>query len=305
MKSTSFLLGFLLIPFFVIAQKSKKDTAKHVTLDTMTVTAPAGPRPFQYSAPKIWEISHTQIALSFDMLEKTAKVREWVKLRPYFYATDTLVLDAKGLRIDSVELVTKTGRQSLRYSYNDDQLTIRFTGKYTRTDSLELFFKYTAMPYALPTGGSAAISDDRGLYFINTDHKSPNKPAHIWTQGETESNSHWMITIDKPNTRFTTQVELTIPDSLTTLSNGALVKQIKGAGKMRTDIWRMDLPIQPYAVMFAISNYSVVKDHWRNKEVSYYVEPAYARYANLMFRNTPDMMEYFSQRTGVPYPWNK
>ncbi len=68
---------------------------------------------------------------------------------------------------------------------------------------------------------------------------------------------------------------------------------------------KMDKPIQAYAVMFAIGKFTILKDHWRNKEVDYYVEPAYAPYGREMFRNTPEMMEYFSTITGVPYPWNK
>ncbi|RYE23027.1 MAG: hypothetical protein EOP51_11705, partial [Sphingobacteriales bacterium] len=142
------------------------------------------------------------------------------------------------------------------------------------------------------------------LYFINTDYGIPNKPAQIWTQGETEANSHWMPTIDKPNTRFTTQIELTVPDSFKTLSNGELIKQTHN-GNLRTDVWKMDKPIQAYAAMFAIGKFSVIEDKWRGKEVSYYVEQDYEPYARDMFKNTPAMIEYFSGITGVAYPWNK
>lgn len=290
-------------PTILYAQEPAKDST--VNLDTITVSVPAGPAPYQASAPRAWEIINTRIALSFNGMERTADAREWLKLRPYFYATDTLELDAKGMRIDSVQLVGKKGSTPLRYTYADDKLKLTFDRKYAATDTLQLYFRFTAMPYASKTGGSVAITDDRGLYFINTDHRSPNKHAHIWTQGETEANSHWMVTIDKPNSRHTTQIELTVPDSLTTLSNGALVKQVKGANGMRTDVWKMDMPIQVYATMFAISKYSVIKDKWKGKEVNYYVEPEYAAYAKNMFKHTPEMMDFFSTRTGIQYPWNK
>jgi len=284
---------------------SKDTAAQHITLDTLTVTAKAGPDAYRASATHVWDFKNTRIALSFNRKEKTADAKEWIKMRPFFYPTDTIVLDAKGMRIDSVELVTKKGNAHLNYTYENNQLTIRFGHLYHSSDTVELYLKYKAMPYASATGGSAAISDDRGLYFINTDYAVPHKPAQIWTQGETESNSHWLICVDKPNTRFTTQVELTIPDSFQTLSNGAMIKSIKGKNGMRTDIWRMDMPIQAYATMFAIGKYSIIKDHWKNKEVNYYVEPEYAPYARKIFNNTPEMIEYFSKRTGVSYPWNK
>ena len=284
--------------------RAQKDTVQ-VNMDTLVVSAAAGPQVYRASATKVWEIKNTRVALTFNWLEKTAGVHEWIRLRPYFYATDTLVLDAKSMKIDSVMLVGKKGNTKLNYTYEKDMLKVRFDRQYKMNDTVELYLVYTAMPYAEQTGGSGAITDDRGLYFINTDNKVPHKPAQIWTQGESEANSHWMITIDKPNTRFTTQIELTVPDGMTTLSNGSMIKQIPGKDGKRTDIWKMDMPIQAYAVMFSIGKYSIVKDHWKNKEVNYYVEPEYEPYARLMFNHTPEMMDYFSQRTGVPYPWNK
>ena len=301
-------IPFLLIAGLLFAANTTaqtKDTAQFVDLDTITVSATAGKPVYRETAPKLWDITHTRVALSFDRKAKTATAREWITLHPYCYASDSVVLDAKGMKIDSVMQVAGNSVVSVRYVYAADKLTIRFARKYTSRDTLVLYFRYTAMPYAEKTGGSAAISDDRGLYFINTDGQSPTKPAHIWTQGETESNSHWLITIDKPNTRFTTRVELTIPDSLVTLSNGSMVKQVKGSKGMRTDIWQSDLSIQAYAVMFAIGKYSVVKDKWMGKEVNYYVEPEYARYASGMFAHTTDMLSFFSRRTGVTYPWAK
>ncbi len=313
------VLCLLLISVYgATAQTGATDTIRsgdtqYVLMDTLRVSVPAGPIQYRSTEPRVWNIQHTRIALSFDMKQQTATVKEWIKLRPYFYATDTLVLDAKGMKIDSVLLtgvrlntaVTRPCSDNQpRYIYEHDQLKIYFCNTYFATDTLELHLQYTAMPYAANVGGSSAITDDRGLYFINTDNKVPYKPAQIWTQGETESNSHWMITIDKPNTRFTTQVELTVPDSFVSLSNGAMVKQTKSNG-YHTDVWKMDMPIQAYAVMFAIGNYSFVKDKWKDKEVIYYVEKSYEPYARLMFKHTVEMMDFFSKRTGVAYPWNK
>jgi len=304
MRSFFSLLSLMCFAIVSYAQSPSKDTIQEITLDTLTISAPAGPQVYRGAAPKLWEIVHTRIALSFNFKEKTADAKEWIKLHPYFYPTDTLVLDAKSMHIDSVAIIQKKVVTPLNYTYENDQLKIFFGCIHSSTDTLELYLKYTAFPYDEGKGGSAAIVDDRGLYFINTDYSVPHKPAEIWTQGETESNSHWMITIDKPNTRFTSQVELTVPDSFVTLSNGNMIKQVIGKGT-HTDIWKMDMPIQAYAVMFAIGKYAIIKDRWKNKEVNYYVEPEYAPYAKKMFNNTAEMMGYFSERTGVPYPWSK
>lgn len=62
-----------------------------------------------------------------------------------------------------------------------------------------MYFEYTSKPDEVEQTGSAAITEAKGLYFINPRGEEPEKPTQIWTQGETEANSVWMITIDKPN----------------------------------------------------------------------------------------------------------
>lgn len=273
-------------------------------MDTVTVSAFSNPMNlYRATAPQEWWILHTHAALSFDYKEKTANGRATLSLQPYFYATDSLVLDAKGMDIKSIQL--EPGHQVLAYTYDSSRLHIRLDKSYTRYEQLKLSVEYVARPYARTAkGGSAAIRDDRGLYFINTDSTVAGKPVQIWTQGETESNSNWLPTIDKPNMRTKVELDLTVPSQYKTLSNGALTG-MKEHGATRTDTWKMDQPIQVYAIMFAIGDFHIAKDHWQDKEVNYYVEPAFAPYAKTMFQNTPGMIGFFSGITGVPYPWNK
>jgi aminopeptidase N len=301
------LFFLLLITLIASCGPGRKVVSKQVTLDTISVSAANNPIDiYRASAPREWDIIHTRVALSFNFKEKTANGREWLSLHPYFYTTDSLVLDAKDMQIDTVSFAGNGPEAAkLSYTYADDKLHIKFSKHFIAVDIIQLYISYKAMPYKEPVGGSSAITEDRGLYFINTDHAIPGKPVQIWTQGETESNSHWLPTIDKPNTRFTVQVELTVPDSMQTLSNGFLQIQQHHDNGMRTDIWLMDKPIQAYAVMFAIGRYAIVKDNWQGREVNYYVEPEYEPYARLMFQHTPEMMDFFSNATGVPYPWNK
>jgi len=90
-----------------------------------------------------------------------------------------------------------------------------------------------------------------------------------------------------------------------TLSNGKLMSQKRNTNGTRTDYWKMDLPHSPYLFFLGVGNYAVVKDSWRGKEVNYYVEPEYGPVAKKIFGNTPEMMEFFSKITGVPFPWVK
>ena len=139
-----------------------------------------------------------------------------------------------------------------------------------------------------------AITDAKGLYFINPKGEEKDKPTQIWTQGETEANSVWMVTIDKPNQKTTEEIYMTVPSRFTTLSNGLKISEKKNADGSRTDYWKMDLPHAPYLFFMGVGEYSVVKDKpYKGKEVSYYVEPSQAPYAKGVFGNTPEMIAFF------------
>ncbi|RZK88878.1 MAG: M1 family peptidase, partial [Hymenobacter sp.] len=168
-----------------------------------------------------------------------------------------------------------------------------------------VYIDYTAKPDELKVAGSAAITDAKGLYFINPDSATKGKPVQVWTQGETEGSSAWFPTIDRPNQKTTDEIAMTVPAKYTTLSNGQLVSQVAAGPGLRTDTWKMDLPHSPYLFMMAVGDFKIYKDTWRGKEVSYYLEPKYAPYAKQIFGSTPDMLEFFSTRLGVEFPWNK
>jgi aminopeptidase N len=208
--------------------------------------------------------------------------------------------------INDTSITESTYKSPLKYVYEDDKLTIQLDKEYNRNQQYSVFIDYISKPNELKkVGGSQAITEDKGLYFINPDGKEKNKPKEIWTQGETQSNSVWMPTIDRPNERMTQEIYITVENKYVTLSNGELASTMDNGDGTRTDYWKMDLPHAPYLAMMAIGEFAVVKDKWRDKEVNYYVEKEYEPYAKAIFGNTPEMLEFFSNKLGVPFAWNK
>ena len=67
----------------------------------------------------------------------------------------------------------------------------------------------------------------------------------------------------------------------------------------------MDLPHSPYLFFIGIGDYAVIKDSYKGKEVSYYIERAYEKEARKIYGNTPQMIAYFESKLGVAYPWVK
>ena len=277
-------------------------------LDTLTVSAPRLDSPVSYELPKDnpsakreMDILHTDLNLSFDWEKQHVLGVAKIKVKPHFYDSDMLYLDAKGFDIHSIKL----GAQELKYEYADSKLAIELGKKYTRNESFEITIDYTAKPNEGGEGGSAAITSDKGLFFINPLNEEVDKPQQIWTQGETENNSRWFPTIDKPNERCTASIRLTVQDRFKTLSNGLLQSSTKNNDGTRTDHWVMDMEHAPYLFMLAIGEFSVTQDRWRNIDVDYYVEPSYESSARKIFNHTPEMLDFFSDKLDYVYPWQK
>lgn len=270
---------------------------------------------WQSSADKDWVIKHTDLSLSFDWENHRINGTAILTVQPYFYQQDSLVLDAYGMDIISIayhipENVKIPYMDPIDFTYSDSQhLVLRFPSPITADMPQKIKIQYVANPDRVVGEkinlSNTAVRDDKGAYFINTDHERPFIPMQFWTQGEPQSNCHWFPTIDQPNQKHTQRIELLVPDSMTTLSNGLLQSSTKIDGQMRKDIWLMDQPHSVYLTMLAIGNWVKVEDKWNNIPVDYYVEPQYEGHARAVFGNTPEMIEFFSNYTGVPYPWKK
>lgn len=259
------------------------------------------------SPERLTDIVHEKLDVRFDWNKRYLYGKATITAHPYFYPSSTAVLDARGMEIRRVaELKNLADTITLKYTYDDKSIVIDLGRQVKRSENYTLFIEYVSKPDELrDLSGSAAISQDKGLYFINPDGAVPGKPRQIWTQGETQANSVWMPTVDRPNEKFTDEIYMTVEDKYVTLSNGQLSDSKKNADGTRTDHWRMDLPHAAYLVMMAVGDFAVVKDKWRDREVSYYVEPQFEPYARMTFGKTPEMIECFSQRLGVDYPWPK
>ncbi len=311
-------LPILLAASLLASCSGQKKTANNANTNTTTTGtgttavkepawAPKAPLyPYQPSRERKFDLLHTQLDVRFDWAKTHLLGVATLSLKPYCYPESKLVLDAKGFDVHKVGIVRGPVKYELKYEYDGAKLSIDLGKEYTAADTLKIIIDYTAKPNELEAQGSAAIQGAKGLYFINPDKSDPSKPQQIWTQGETEASSCWFPTLDAPNERATQEIAMTVDKNFVTLSNGLMVSSKDNGDGTRTDVWRQSLPHAPYLAMMAVGEFAVVKDTpWRGREVSYYVEPEYAPYAKLIFGNTPEMLEFYSNRMGVEYPWEK
>jgi aminopeptidase N len=245
----------------------------------------------RYTRSHDYDLVHQRIELtgiSWDSLSFDGKVTSTlVSLRP---GLDSVILDA-GHLLDITRATA--GNTSLRTSRHGDTLVVHLAAPAAFGDTVRFAIDY-----------AARIDNGHGLTFKKAEAGHAHYPQQIWSQGEDDNNHDWFPTYDFPNDKLTWELVATVPAEYTVVSNGKLISDTKSAGG-HTVHWSQEEPSASYLVSLVVAPLAKVSDTWRGKPVDYYVYREDSALAMPLFKVTPDMIEVYSQLTGVPYAWHK
>ncbi|MBC7973707.1 MAG: peptidase M1, partial [Myxococcales bacterium] len=239
----------------------------------------------RWAPDRVVDIQH--LALALDVDPDTRSVAGTVTLRTRVIAagTRTVVLDAVELTIESV---TAHG-QAAGFHHDGKKLRIELAEPAAAGSELVIAIAYRGAPR-------------RGLYFIAPDEAYPTKPTQVWSQGQDEDSRYWFPCFDAPHEKATSELQVTVPAGLFAVSNGTLVSD-RTEGDRRTLHWRLDVPHSCYLITLAVGDFATIETRWRDVPVVYYVERGREAACERTLARTPEMLELFSQKFGVPYPY--
>ena len=243
-----------------------------------------GTRP-RYAPDRPIDVEHYRIAVALFPAERRLTGTTTVTAR-------VLAPELKRVRLDAVELeigaVTIDG-QARRFEHDGRNLTIDLGGVRREGDRVVVEVTYAARPR-------------RGLYFVGPDEGYPDKPAMAWTQGQDEDSRYWFPCVDTPHEKATSEVIAEVPAAWSALSNGELVGE-HTEGDRRTFHWRHDQPHSCYLITLAAGELATIEERWREVPVTYHVVRGREDAARRTLDRTPEMLELFSSRFGVAYPY--
>jgi aminopeptidase N len=241
-----------------------------------------------YARSKDYDLQHSKVALQFDLDHRKVigDVTHTVSLLRD--GLDKIWFDSVGLQIESVQV----NRSKATFQTTDARLIVALPKTSKSGDTYEIEIKYEGKP-------------TKGLYFILPDKNYPNTPKQIWTQGESEDTRYYLPTYDYPNDRLTTETILTVPSDWLTVANGRFVGTTDAGGGLKTWTWRESQPSSTYLFTVVAGEFAEAKDKWRNIPVTYYAPKDRGDRLMPNYGRTPAMIEYFSKRLGVDYPWEK
>jgi aminopeptidase N len=241
-----------------------------------------------YARHRDYDLQHSRLALRFDVEQKKVIGDVTHTLAILHDGTSKIEFDSVGLTIQSVTM----NKAPAKFTNTATKLIIPLLAAAHSGEKFEVDIHYEGKPA-------------KGLYFILPDKAYPDRPKQIWSQGESEDTRFYLPTYDYPNDRLTTETILTVPASWITVANGKLINVSKAADNMKTWTWRESLPSSTYLITVVAGEFDEVKQSWRGLPVTYYAPKGRGDRLLPNYERTPAMMELFSKKLGVDYPWEK
>ncbi len=241
-----------------------------------------------FARSKDYDLQHSKVALKFDVPERKVIGDVTHSISLYRNGLEKVWFDSVGLQIQSVAV----NKAPAKFDAKDGKLYVSLPKTAKAGDKFDIEIKYETKPH-------------KGLYFILPDKDYPNRPVQIWTQGESEDTRYYLPTYDYPNDRLTTETILTVPAEWLTISNGKLIGVTDSGSGTKTWTWRESQPSSTYLFTVVAGELAEVKDTWRNMPVTYYAPKDRADRLSPNYNRTPAMIEMFSTKLGVDYPWEK
>jgi aminopeptidase N len=241
-----------------------------------------------FARSKDYDLQHSKIALRFETEQKKVIGEVTHSLSLLHDGLETISFDSVGLQIESVRI----NKSTAKFATSESKLVVTLPKGAKAGAKYDVEIKYQGTP-------------SKGIYFILPDKDYPNRPLQVWTQGESEDTRYYLPTYDYPNDRLTTETILTVPASWLTISNGKLISVTDARDGMKTWTWRESQPSSTYLITVVAGEFVEVKDSWRNIPVTYYAPKDRGDRLSPSYSRTPAMIELFSKKLGVDYPWEK
>ncbi len=258
-------------------------------IKSATFLAPLdSPEHRKYAPDREIDILHLALDVTPDFKLRTVAGKATLRFKPIAKPFQELKLDAVDLAVESLTATEKI----LGYQVTDKQILVTFEQPIPPDKEASVTITYRAEPAS-------------GLYFRTPEMGYKQGDTHLFSQGEEIEARHWYPCFDSPNEKFTSEMTCHVPEGMTVVSNGRLVAEEKDANGLVSVRWLQDKPHVNYLISLVAGYFKKVEDKYKDVPLAFYTPPSEINEAPNSFRDTRDIMAFFEQEIGVPYPWAK
>src|SRR5688500_17988523 len=94
------------------------------------------------SVTRHFDLVHTKLDVSFNWKERYLYGKAEITLHPHFYSSNELVLNARGMKLNAVEVVRSSGKKPLDYIYRNDSIFITLDRICSRDENAVIYIDY-------------------------------------------------------------------------------------------------------------------------------------------------------------------
>ncbi|MGL5835341.1 MAG: M1 family aminopeptidase [Waterburya sp.] len=246
-----------------------------------------GSRP-HYNPDRPGQVDHIFLDLVLDISQQRFHGTCTTTIIPVRSPIERLTMDAMDLEIASVLV----DGMSCPFDYDGSQIEIHLQQATTTTEVIKIEIAYSV------------DHPQRGLYFIQPTADYPDKPTQVWTQGEDEDSRFWFPCFDYPGQLATSEIRVQVPQGFRAISNGELLKT-ESVPDGVVYHWSQQQVHPTYLMTLAVGDFAEIKDEWRGRPITYYVDQGREADAQRSMGKTPRMVEFLSQKYGYDYPYPK
>ncbi len=233
-----------------------------------------------------FRVLHTRLDLRVDVRGKRIQGTASHRLRAQGGPLGEISLHAAELEIAEIRIASLP----CGFTHRGHTLSIRPT---------EMIADGAEVLVEIDYSGSPAL----GMYFISPDEARPQRPWQAWTQGQDEDSHYWFPCFDDPSMKQTTEVRAEVEEEFIALSNGALLERVPTEEGWHRFHYRFDVPHPAYLVALVVGTFDVLEDRVGQTELRFYHSPGRQQEARNAFTRTADMVHFFEETLGVPYPY--
>jgi aminopeptidase N len=283
------ILAWLLCGWFALSKAEAEFEVIQCRQSQAVLAAPDSADYRKYAPSREIDIMHLAIDVTPDFKQRTIAGKVTLKFKPIAKPIQELRLDAVDLNVSSAASTTRI----TAWQATDKNVIITFAQPIPPDQEASVTIDYTAEP-------------SKGLYFRTPEMGYKPEDTHLWTQGESIEARHWYPCYDAPNEKFTSEVTCRVPEGMVVLSNGKRVSEEKDSGSGLVAVrWLQDKPHVNYLISLLAGHFKKVEDNYKDIPLAFYVPASQIDQAVHSFKDTKDIMGFFEQEIGVPYPWAK
>lgn len=264
---------------------------------------PQQSRPFpptQYIPDHDFDTRHVALDIRFDWEREQLIGVETMVFKPLVTNLKSIELDAADMTITSIKLVNG-GPLQFEVDAAKQKLRIALGQLYQPADELTIAIEYHTDGSQDKIPGLVGAA----LRFIKPTPDDPTRPKQIWSQGESEYNHYWFPVYDHPNDFFTSEITATVEKPLTVVSNGTLLETKENRDGTRTFHWKIEQPHASYLTSIIVGEYTPIVSEYQGIPIITNVYPNEVKEGKVTAARLPEMVKFFSEKTGLKYPYAK